>query len=165
MERIIITLATAGIGGFIGLKLKIPAGALIGSMIAVAVFNILVGKGEIPINFKIVAQIVVGGMIGLNYTMDTVKEMKSLIVPAVILVVGLFLYSVILGYIIHRVSGLDLVTALFSSAPGGLADMTIISEAYGAVTPKVAALHLVRLVTVITLLPLIISSFSKAVIK
>lgn len=163
MERILYTLIIAGIGGLIGIKLRMPAGAFVGAMLAVAAFNISTGKGHIPTNFKLVAQMVVGGIIGLNFTLESVKGLKDLILPALVLIIGLTTFSILLGFIISKTTGIDLVTALFSSAPGGLSDMTIISEAYGADTPKVALLHLVRLITVITILPLVIKIFAKAV--
>lgn len=165
MEKIIYTLAAAAVGSYIGLKLKMPAGALIGAMIAVAIFNIQTGKGEIPNQFRLAAQIVVGAMIGLNFTMDTVTGLKNLIAPALLLVIGLTAFSLFLGFLISKLTGLDPVTALFSCAPGGLTDMTLISEAYSADTPKVALLHLVRLLTVITVMPLVIGWFAKLLAK
>ncbi len=165
MEKIIYTLAVAAIGGYIGIKIKMPAGALIGAMIAVAVFNIQTGKGDVPSQFRVIAQVAVGAMIGLNFTMDTVTGLKNLVVPALVLVIGLTAFSLFLGFILSKVTGLDLVTALFSSAPGGLTDMTLISDAYGADTPKVALLHLVRLLTVISVLPLVIGWFTRLLVK
>jgi len=156
MEKIFYTLIAAGIGGYLGVKLKIPAGALVGAMVFVAVYNIYTGQGYIPKNFKIIAQIVVGAMIGLNFTIEAVAELKNLVFPALILVFGLTFFSLILGVIISKLTGLDLVTALFSSSPGGLTDMSLIAEAYGAETDKVALLHLMRLITVITVLPIMI---------
>jgi len=161
MDKILYTLLIAGAGGYVGIKLKIPAGALIGAMVFVAIYNIYTGQGNIPKNFKLAAQIVVGGMIGLNFTIDAISGLKKLIVPALILVIGLTLFSICLGFIISRLTGLDLVTALFSSSPGGLTDMTLISEAYGAEVHKVVLLHLIRLITVITVLPLVIRLLSQ----
>jgi membrane AbrB-like protein len=158
---IIITLIIAGIGGFIGIKLKIPAGALIGAMISVALTNIFYGKGEIPANFRLIAQIIVGGMIGLNFSKESVCGLKNLIGPALIMVVGLLVSCIILGLLIWKLTGLNLITALFSSAPGGLTDMALISEAYGADISKVALLHLVRLISLITVLPVIIRMITR----
>lgn len=156
MENVMLTLIVAGIGGLIGIRLKIPAGALIGSMISVAIFNILSDKGQMPTSFKLVAQIAIGGFIGLSFSKETVAGLKDLILPTIILVAGLMVFSVALGFIMYKSTDMDFITALFSTAPGGIADMTIISEAYGADIKKVALLHLMRLVSVITVLPLII---------
>lgn len=160
MRRIIITLAFATIGGLFGVKLKIPAGAMMGSMFFVALLNIFIVKCYIPINFKILAQILVGGVIGLNFTIDTIKGLKELIIPAIMLSVCLVMASIVIGYFIHRVTGLDINTALFSCSPGGITDMTLLSDSYGAESPKVAILQLVRLITIIGLMPTIIKNIS-----
>ncbi|WZL71905.1 AbrB family transcriptional regulator [Clostridiaceae bacterium 35-E11] len=161
MEKIIYTLIVAGIGGMIGIKLKIPAGALVGAMVFVAIYNIWSGKGYIPTNFKLVAQIMVGGMLGLNFTMETIHGLKAMLIPAVIMVLGLMVLNLLLGFLLYKTTGLNLITALFSSAPGGLTEMVLTSEAYGADTSKVALLHLMRLISVITILPLVIKGFIK----
>lgn len=165
MYKILITLMVAIVGGVIGVKLKIPAGALVGAMVAVAVYNISTGQGNIPKNFRTVAQIVVGGIIGLNFTTEAFFELKKIIVPTIILVIALISFSILLGFLIHKLTGIDLITMLFSCAPGGLADMTLISEAYGADTTKVVAMHLARLITVIAILPAIIKLFATMIKK
>ena len=156
MQRIIFTLIVGIIGGYIGIKLKIPAGAMIGSMIFVGGYNVLTSGAHVHSNFKLIAQIVIGCTIGLNFTMDSVLGLKKIIIPSIILVIGLTTLSVILGYTIHKFTGIDLPTALFSAAPGGLTDMTIMSESFGAKTHIVALLHLIRLTTVLTVLPMVI---------
>lgn len=158
---ILITLFIAFVGGTIAMRLKVPAGALVGAMVAVAIYNVFTSQGNVPKNFKVIAQIVVGGMIGLNFTKESVMGLKDLVFPAVIVVIGLTILSLTLGFIIHKLTGLDLVTALFSSAPGGITDMTLMSEAYGAETHKVALLHLMRLITVITIYPIAINALLK----
>lgn len=160
MEKVIYTLVVGTIGGYFGIKFKIPAGAMIGAMTFVAIYNIFTSAGQVPDNFKIVAQIVIGSMIGLNFTMDSVSGLKNLIIPSIVLVLGLTALSIILGFIIHKVTGLDLPTALFSSAPGGITDMVIMSESFGAKTHIVALLHLIRLTTVLTILPIVIKFFT-----
>lgn len=156
MEKVICTLLIGALGGIVGIKLKIPAGAMIGSMIFVAIFNIFTSKGYVPSDLKIVGQIIIGAIVGLNFTMESVIELKKLVVPAIILVIGLTTLSLILGFFVHKITGLDLITSLFSCAPGGLADMTIMAESFGGQIHIVALLHLIRLTTVLTVLPLAI---------
>lgn len=156
MDKIIYTLIIAAIGGYVGIKLKIPAGAMIGAMVFVAIYNIKTSQGYIPRDFKLVAQVVVGAMLGLNFNMESILALKKLILPSIVLVVGLTVFSLLLGILIHKITGLDLVTALFSSSPGGLTDMSLLSEAYGAQTHIVALMHLIRLTTVITIFPILI---------
>ena len=53
-----ITILIAVIGSYIALKLNFPAGAMIGSLFAVAIFNIITGEAYLPQNIKIITQIV-----------------------------------------------------------------------------------------------------------
>lgn len=161
MNEAIITLLIAIVGGLIGIKLRIPAGALVCSMISVGIYNIFVSKGYIPGNFKIAAQIVLGGMIGLKFTNEAIKELKAMLVPAILILIALTGFCIFLGYLLHRITGIDLATALFSTAPGGIADMTLLSESYGADSPKVIVMHTMRLVIVVTIMPIVIKLLIK----
>ena len=156
MQNLIYTLLIGSIGATIFTKLKVPAGAMIGSMVFVAIFNILTSKGYMPSDLKIVGQVIVGSIVGLNFNKEAILGLKKLVKPASLLVVGLTSTSLILGFSIYKITGLDLITALFSCAPGGLTDMTIMSESFGAKIHIVAILHLIRLITVLTIFPIVI---------
>ncbi|NPV54892.1 MAG: hypothetical protein HPY71_15480 [Firmicutes bacterium] len=49
MNRFIVTIIVATIGGLAGYKLRIPAGAMIGAMFAVGVYNIIGGLHISPL--------------------------------------------------------------------------------------------------------------------
>lgn len=161
MNKVIITLLVATIGGLVGEKLKIPAGAMICSMAAVAIYNVYSSQGYIPNNFKLGAQIVVGGMIGLRFTKETLSELKTMLLPAILILISLTAFCVLLGYFLHKFTGIDLTTALFSTSPGGLTDMALMADSYGADSPKVVVMHTMRLVTVVTIIPIIIKYLIK----
>lgn len=163
MARLAYTLLVALAGGFLGVKAKIPAGALLGAMTAVGFYNIMSGQGYIPSNLKFAAQVVVGGVIGLNFSMEAIRGLKTLILPALILSVGLVIFCSLLGFIIHKITGMDLMTALFSCAPGGLTNITLIAEAYQTHIPTVALLHTIRVVMVVSFLPFIFKFLSRFV--
>ncbi|KAF0194005.1 MAG: membrane protein AbrB duplication [Bacillota bacterium] len=157
MARIALTLLIAALGGYIGIRLKIPAGALVGAMLAVAVSNLGFGfSGEIPTNFRTIAQIVVGGILGLSITRQTVSELRTIALPVAVLVFSMIGLSLVAGFILAKVTGWDMATAFFSSSPGGMTEMTLASMSFGADTPKVALLQLVRMISVISLMPLIL---------
>ncbi|MDA3950902.1 MAG: AbrB family transcriptional regulator [Spirochaeta sp.] len=163
--HILLTLLVAVGGGVIGIRTRVPAGALVGAMVAVAVFNITWQNGQMPSWTKYVAQILIGAIVGLRIRPEFLGELKQLVVPALILAVGMMAWAVVLGILIHKISGIDIVTALFSTSPGGLSDMTIIAQAAGADTPKVVILHLTRLVTVIAVFPWIIRAVYRIMTK
>ncbi len=159
MDKLIVTLLVATAGGLLCHQLKIPAGALIGSMVAVALLNIFFSRGFVPKNFQIVVQILAGAMIGTRITKSTILELKTIVVPAIIIVIGVVVINFTIGLLIAKFSKMDLATALFASAPGGQTEMTIAAEAMGADTPKVAVLQLLRLISVVTFLPILLKIF------
>ena len=163
--NILITLVVAFVGGIIGYKLKIPAGAFIGAMVFAAIYNIITSNGSIPLSFRIAAQIVIGAYVGLNFNKDVIIELKTIILPVIVMVLGLFVACIILGVFISKVTGVDLITAMLGSSPGGLTEMTIIADSYQADTSKVAVMHLIRLVSVVTILPIVIKKVIMIFVK
>jgi len=161
MDKIFITLLIGILGGLLGHKTGLPSGTLLGAMLAVGVFNMTTGSGKLPTQTSLVTQILVGTIIGLNFNIGNLKAISQLILPSVITVIGLMSMSIILGVILYKTTGLDLVTALFSTCPGGLTSMTLVANEYGAQTEVVVLFHTLRLVSVITLMPFL----SKVVIK
>ena len=156
MDRVFSTLVIAAIGGLVGAKLKIPAGAMVGAMIAVGAANLIGFRGSLPPYFRTGAQIVVGGMIGLSITRETVIGLKSVAGPAVILIFSMIGFGLLAGFLISRVTDMDIVTALFSSTPGGMMEMTLMGEASGGMGAKIALMQLARFMGIVLIMPLVI---------
>ena len=68
MFNLLITLLIGYIFGYLALKAKIPAGAMIGAMFSVAIFNIITGEAHLTSNIKILIQISAGAFIGTGIT-------------------------------------------------------------------------------------------------
>lgn len=160
MLKILETVLIAFIGGIIGYKIKIPAGGLIGAMISVGIYNYISGEAYIPIKYKLYAQIVIGGIIGLNFTRDTIKELQEIALPIIISVCSMVFICIVIGFIIFKVTNIDLATALFCMAPGGITDIALAAQDMGAVTSTVIVFHFARLVLVISFMPTIIKVLS-----
>ncbi len=153
---IFLVLAVAVVGGLIGLRLKLPAGAMLGAMIAVAIFTVVTDLQVIPPWFKVCAQMVSGGYIGTTMTRESLHQMKKVAPAIVFLLLGMLVINVTVAFILHLTSPLDLVTCLFATAPGGMTDMTIISDDMGANSPIVSVFQVCRMSLAISTFPLII---------
>ncbi len=157
----IAMLACAVIGGLIGLKLKLPAGAMVGAMIGVAIFTVITDRQVTPKWFKIAAQMVSGGYIGTTMTREGLSQMKKLAKAAAVLLAGMLIVNLLTAAMLYVTSPLDLCTALFATAPGGLTDMTIISDDMGADSPVVSVFQVCRMSAAILLFPQIIPRLVK----
>ena len=156
---IVITLLIGIIGGSTALKLKVPAGAILGSAVSVALFSIFSGKSVFPQEFNIIAQIGAGIYIGSRIYKKDIMELKTIVKPAIIITVSMCLFSILMGILINVSSNIDLITSLFASAPAGITDITLISLDFGADTSIVAILHFARLVSIISIMPGFIKYF------
>lgn len=149
-----ITLIIGLIGGLTALKLKVPAGAMVGAMLLVAIFNVMTGRAYLPQDVRIVTQIAAGAFIGAGIKRKDVLDLKNMIKPAVLMVTSMIILDLFMGYIMYKMTGIDLITSLFACAPGGIVDMSLISNDLGADSSKVAILQLVRLMSVMMLFPI-----------
>jgi len=160
--RLLLTLGTAVAGGLLLSRVGIPAGAMIGSMMATALLGVSTGKVYFPVRFRPVIQISVGAFLGARMTYDSLLSLKDLVVPAGIMLVGMLVLSLGFGYLIHRITGLSLPTCFLACTPGGLAEMSLIAEELGCDAPKVAVMHTFRLIMVILLFPTLLKILSSA---
>jgi uncharacterized membrane protein AbrB (regulator of aidB expression) len=67
--------------------------------------------------------------------------------------VGIFVYVLIAAAAMHKLFKLDLAVCLLSCTPGGVQEMSLLSEDLGADTPKIAIMQTSRLMFVILLFP------------
>ena len=161
MHFFILTIIVAIIGGTIGIYLKVPAGALLGALIAVSVYNIIWGLGYVPDNLRVLTRIIAGTLIGSRMTKKDVYGMKNIFSSAVILIVSMAILFPAVGFLIYRLSNLDLSTSLFASAPGGMTDMALVADELGADTPKVVLMQLLRIFCILGFFPVLLRAICK----
>ena len=161
MQNLLLTLIVGSLGGWAGYHLKLPAGALLGSMIAVGIYNVLGFQSFMPAQVRIGIQVVVGCLLGLNLNRAAFAEMKAIVVPLVIIIVVLMIAGLAAGDVIYRFCGLDLRTAFLGSSPGGMTELSLLAVSLGADGPKVALIHSVRMITVVALMPTILNILDK----
>ena len=142
------TIAAALAGGFLFRKLKVPAGPLVGALLFVGVLNVFTGRMFMYSGMKNVTKAVAGLFIGMSVTRDTLRKLLTLIKPAVILVVIILSLCLGMGIVLYYNSGLDEVTSLFSVAPGGMQDMTLMTMDLNGDAAVVAVLQALRLMSV-----------------
>lgn len=141
----ILTLMVAVIGAFIATKLKWPAASMIGALLCVSLFNILTQAAVIPVEFKILTQMIAGIFIGCRISRSDLLQLKKMMKSVVIVLFILMGCCLLMGYGIYLISGVNLPTGLLATAPGGLVDITLISEDLGANSATVSVFQITRL--------------------
>lgn len=152
-----LTHVVGGAGGYWGNKKKIPAGIMIGALLAIALMNTVVGYAvEYPPNLRVMVQILSGLVIGSRFQKKDIKELGKMGKPILILLVMMFTFTIVFSLLMHSISGLSFMTALFACAPGGMSDLSLIAVDFGASTDKVMLLQLFRFLVVVVFFPNII---------
>lgn len=104
-----------------------------------------------------------GAYIGSRFGMSDVLELRYLVVPAIILVVGNILACFVIGYFIHSRFRMSLQQAMLSSSPAGASDMALIASDLGIAGADVAIIQVLRLVGAVSIFPQLIYILVKAV--
>jgi len=146
----LLVIAVAVVGGFIGNKLKLPAGGMLGAMLAVVALQMVFAQAALPNGLQVILQIASGIMIGSRVTKSDALGLRKLALPAVVMVICMLAINITIGTVMYRFSKLDTATSLFASAPGGMMDMAIVSAELGANPAYVALLQLSRLMFIFT---------------
>ena len=135
----------------------IPAAPLLGAIIGAGVLSIsgLIDIAEWPLGTKTVLGIGIGTVIGTGINRDTLGELQTLWKPAIVITLILIFTGIITAILISKVLGVKTIIAILGSAPGGTIGMSLVGAEYG-VGAAVAALHAVRLITLLIIIPGII---------
>jgi membrane AbrB-like protein len=126
------------------------------AMVAAGALNVIFGRGYLPLTLRKLTQVFAGVLIGERMTYADVISLKSVMIPAIVLLVGIIIVNLCIGFLISRISRIELLTSLLASAPGGVSDMALIAKDLGGDGPKVAILQLTRYVCVIAFFPIVI---------
>ncbi len=154
--RAALTMVCALLAGELLDRLRVPGGMMVGAVIGACALNVVTGKAAMPEFSKTAAQIVAGAFIGSGISREELRQMKAIIKPALVLLPGLLIVNILIGLGIHWTTKIDFLTALLSSAPGGMTDISIMASDMGADASVVLVLQFVRLMMGIGLFPIMI---------
>lgn len=152
---LLVLAASAVVGHFAGMRLRIPAGNLVGPMVVSAVLHVAGVTGSTPpFEAVAVAQVVVGASIGGRFLGVTVREISRLMVMASGATVAMLGVTLLFTFGLHALTGLSAESILLAFAPGGLAEMSLVALALDIDAAFVSTHHIVRIILVVALAPL-----------
>jgi hypothetical protein len=165
-------LAVGTAGALAGWAVGIPAGIMVGALLTCGLYRLAGGERLVGLlwlagdqrpaegqlgpwqkRYARFGRLLLGIVLGAAFGPDMIAPLKAALVPmagliAVIIGVGLFL-----GWLLSRLTGLDLATSIISAVPGGLPAMTAMAEDVGADATVVTAIHFSRLTTILVAMP------------
>ena len=153
---LLIYLGLGLVGGALGAKLKIPAGALIGAMLIIILFKMTMKMHwEIPKGFSFALQVFLGIMVGATFQPELLNVMKRIALPVFISCVVLVGAGALMAIIFNRIGFVDFGTAYLGTSPGAMSALIAMALDSGAQPMLVVCFHFVRVVFVILTAPFI----------
>ncbi|MFO7941452.1 MAG: AbrB family transcriptional regulator [Bacillota bacterium] len=152
--------------GYLGYRIfnhfDLPAAGLVGAMFATAAASV-VGFSWAPVPgwINILLQAVVGVMIGSKIGRESLSLLRTLVFPSLMVAAWMVGTGVVVGWILSLLTTLDFATSIFSAAPGGIAEMSVIALDYGADVSAVALLQFIRIMGTYALVPAVSQRFGR----
>ena len=144
------------LGGLIGLKLKIPAGALIGSLLAVICFKLITRVDwGVPTVFTFVLQVFLGIMVGSSFHPAMIKILGKVFIPVVTSTLFLVGTGMLLSVAFTRLGLMDMGTAYLGTSPGAMSALIVVALESGKDAAVITCFHFFRVVFIILTLPFI----------
>ena len=153
VPKLIASMGVAAAAGLLFYWLHFPAGAVIGAMIGMACFSVAAGRIRIPVSIKRAVQICCGCYIGKQITRNTLLSVNTLAIPIVLIITEVLAMAFVTSFALRKITKMEQATSLFSSIPGGIAEMGIIAEELGLDTARIAVMNTCRVILTICFIP------------
>lgn len=155
--QLIVTLLAATVCGVVAQRLGAPGGLILGAMVGASAVTLLTGRSvPIPPILQNAGFVVIGAAIGVQLTRQAMAQLGPVVAPA-LLSGGLIIVAGIgIAYLL-RWLGISPPGDILATSPGALSVMSAMAVEQGTGAVEVALFHLVRIVLVITSLPLLVA--------
>ena len=145
-----LTALVAAVGAWVGIRLRLPAGALMGPLVlGVALEELGMMRLAWPPGVPQAAFLVLGLWVGLLFDRASIKRAGRLFPLVLASAVGLTAACAGLGWALTALTSIDGLTAYLATAPGGIDSVAIMALGSGADAPLVLAVQMLRLFAVV----------------
>lgn len=161
-----LLITAAVIGLWLGRVLRLPAAPVFGPMIISGIFH-LVGWVQIapPTVFIIIAQVVIGTVIGTRFIGATMTEIRRDLTLAALGSSIMLSIAVSFAVFIAWAAGVTLSEAFLAFAPGGLTEMSLLTLAMDQDVAYVSTIHIIRITLVIAVAPAVFAMLRNQLTK
>jgi membrane AbrB-like protein len=144
-------------GAGIGQGLRVPAGALLGAMLAAGTLALRLDKKySYDTRLRILAQVGLGLVMGRRMTPEIVSSIGAMLFPTLIVTLVMLVGCTLLALLLYKTSRWDLTTCLLCSAPAGLSQISVFAEELGADSFTATIFHTARILGIVSLYPWVV---------
>lgn len=153
LQRLLVTLTLAAIGGTLFAYAGMPAGWLSGALVFTAVAALAGVRVGIGGWLRQPTFVVLGTSMGSAMSPDTLQSMVTWPITMLVLLLSVPVMMAAVVLYLEKVAGWDRRSAFFAAAPGALSAVLAMAESTGADTRRVVFGQSLRLFVLVALLP------------
>ena len=151
-----LILATCALGFPLFKILKLPAAQILGPMSLSAVVHAVgLTEAKPPIEMVNLAQLVIGTSIGARFADVSVKRLFRVMIAAAVSTVFMVTLAAAAAWGLGEATGLPFHAIWLAFAPGGVAEMTLVSLSMGIDVAFISTHHVIRVVFMIIAAPVV----------
>lgn len=150
----LVSFLLGGIGAVTFYWLKLPLPFFLGSLTVALVASVLNFNVAVPRSFSVPVRCILGVTIGTAFTPALIGALPGMLGSLAIFVPYTAFLIVVGQLFFERVARFDRATAFFSSMPGGLTDMVLMSGEAGGNQRAVTLIQSTRIVALVFLVPI-----------
>lgn len=154
LGHMLLTASLVILSAIIAWRLGMPTPFLLGSVIGTASIG-LYGQTlpQLPQNWLDGAQLCIGAYTGARIDLGSLTNWRKIFPYTMLGVIGLIFCSIVIAFFLIRFDHISLVTAFLSTAPGGMAEMSLTGMILHADLSVIVAFQLFRLLFILMVLP------------
>ena len=150
-----ILVACAVVGYYVARRLRFPAAQLLGPTLVSAIVHMSgLTEARPPQEIVALAQVVIGASIGCRFLGISLRDMFGTMVQAAGITIFMLGAAYAGAWVVSSFTGLPVNTLWLAFAPGGLAEMTLISLSLGIDVAFVSVHHMVRVIFLVAMAPI-----------
>ncbi|MDD5287301.1 MAG: AbrB family transcriptional regulator [Desulfuromonadaceae bacterium] len=144
-------------GGLLFAFLRIPLPWMLGPLFATGGVSICGGGISATPGGRQAGQLIIGSALGQYFSPEITLQILAYGWAILGAGASTLLFAWLSGKLLQRISRIDGTTAFFASVPGGAAEMAILGERAGARFDRVALSHSLRVLLVVSTVPVILT--------
>jgi hypothetical protein len=127
-----------------------------GAMLTVTAATLAGVRVEIAPRLRLAMLVVIGVLIGSAFDRGMLADMNRWVWSLAALPLYVLVIAGCMMLYLRRVAGFDPATAYFAAAPGGLSEMILLSDRFGADVRRVSLVHALRVLLLVTAIPFVV---------
>ena len=156
VANLILYVVVGLVGGFLGVKLKIPAGSMVGAMLAIIIVKIILkSEWALPKNIIFLLQVAIGIMVGTTFKPSLLPVFQKIAIPVVASTVILIATGILIAVVFSKLGVLDMTTGYLGTSPGAMTVLVALSFEHNVNAMVVTSFHLFRVIFVVLSVPFI----------